>query len=1342
MKRTPLVSVIVSVPAAEGEVAALRAALREQTTPDWELLSAAEGDPGEIRLRLLGEAAGRFALFMRPGDRFASERALETLALWAEAEGAQLCAGEAAPADGAVAPRFARDGWVEAEDFPEGTPLAGVLFRREWLVGQGPAFRSLRGGGDGAFLALALACAGRCWVRAEPCVRTAADPQADGPGLSGPERLIDRLAGMAALARFARERRLAWLHARQYRALFGPLLAPCLQARAAAFPEQRAAIDAWLADLDGAFDAGLAPEAAGRSVREVFLEPLVSVIVPVYNAAATLRRCLLSLKAQTLPNLEVLCVDDGSTDESQRVLAEMQAEMPNLTVLIRPNGGQGAARNAALRAARGRHVGFVDADDWVEPEMFARLAEGLEAHPEADIAECGTACEWDYAVPDREKAGLLAYYRKTLPPGLHPITPAALTTGGPCDKLFRAAFLRAHAIRFPEGVKNEDEAFCFFALCRATHFVLFHERWYHYIRNAQGTMALQTAAAAEGKLPDVFAVLNLLIDFAEAEDRIPHMGRLLKSVIGAVSRFADSPLREEVLRVGAWLLRKAGYPFRMDFIVPEKKRWCASYAKTFLNDLPETPPDLPSLRQWLPAPRPRPPAPAERPRLTFVVPVYNVEAYLSRCIESLRAQTFRAIEILCIDDGSTDESLRILNDYRGRDARIRVIAKPNEGVSATRNLGIQEARGDYIAFVDGDDWVEPTMAEETLPLMERHRLELLAFDYQCFDWQTDAPISHWWMLKNHLGVLPVGRVVALEDFKVFRIYGSTWLYVFDRTFLLSHRLRFPDIALSEDLCFVLRVFANLRRGMVFPKTFYHYRRGNPSSAVSRLSRPLSASSATTDEDGKGAAVQALLAFLESEDYKALSLQGQRLLLERVLSELAFMLSLAPSLAAPLREHCERIDKTWPFLVSGGAASAAFSALVGKLRQLPRRPAGSAQPALPAHARQLLDALRKRRETTPHDLYLVTAFMGPGTEADPRDSWTFFSWLQAHHVPSAYLICKRNRFYGELREKGLLKDVIALDGTGYGDFEILEKGFKALLRAKVIAQEDIPLNPLVAPHLRQLPGLSWVFLQHGVTHVGRKSIPFLRDFDFINVSGQREAAYIAERLPDTSPTPTFIPAGLPRWDAIRDESAGEPEKVVFVMFTWRRDLERSKDFLVQSRYLRQIKTFLSEARVARFRAANVRFVFAPHHRLLTLTKGFRFDLPVEVCRPADVAYWIRHASCCLTDYSSVSFDFLFQNKPVLYWLLDRDDPLLSAETRAELAWADRRMRLLFNVMASAEETEATLLRYAREGFVLEPEKRAVAESFFAHKREICRHLYEGLEAALREREAQTAKGGEA
>lgn len=256
MKRTPLVSVIVSAPAAEEEVAALRAALREQTTPDWELLSAAEGDPGEIRLRLLGEATGRFALFMRPGNRFASERALETLALWAEAEGALLCAGGAASADGAAAPRFARDGWVEAEDFPEEAPLAGVLFRREWLMGQRPAFRSLRGGGDGAFLALALACAGRCWVRAEPCVRTAADPQADGPGRSGPERLIDRLAGMAALARFARERRLAWLHSRQYRTLFGPLLAPCLQARAAA--RRLAATDAgrlgpFLAWLRGAF---------------------------------------------------------------------------------------------------------------------------------------------------------------------------------------------------------------------------------------------------------------------------------------------------------------------------------------------------------------------------------------------------------------------------------------------------------------------------------------------------------------------------------------------------------------------------------------------------------------------------------------------------------------------------------------------------------------------------------------------------------------------------------------------------------------------------------------------------------------------------------------------------------------------------------------------------------------------------------------------------------------------------------------------------------------------------------------------------------------------------------
>ena len=98
-------------------------------------------------------------------------------------------------------------------------------------------------------------------------------------------------------------------------------------------------------------------------------------------------------------------------------------------------------------------------------------------------------------------------------------------------------------------------------------------------------------------------------------------------------------------------------------------------------------------------------------KVSVIVPIYNIKQYLPRCIDSIRNQTLKDIEIILIDDGSTDGSSEICDQYAAVDPRVRVLHKENEGLSAARNDGIQMARADYIMFVDGDDWVEPEFCE-------------------------------------------------------------------------------------------------------------------------------------------------------------------------------------------------------------------------------------------------------------------------------------------------------------------------------------------------------------------------------------------------------------------------------------------------------------------------------------------------------------------------------------------------------------------------------------------------------------------------------------------------------
>ena len=106
-------------------------------------------------------------------------------------------------------------------------------------------------------------------------------------------------------------------------------------------------------------------------------------------------------------------------------------------------------------------------------------------------------------------------------------------------------------------------------------------------------------------------------------------------------------------------------------------------------------------------------------KVSVIVPVYNAEKYIKRCLDSILAQSYRYFEVLLIDDGSTDNSGKICDEYALNDNRIRVIHKENSGVSATRNIGITEAKGDYIAFVDSDDYIRSDMFEKMVKNAEK-----------------------------------------------------------------------------------------------------------------------------------------------------------------------------------------------------------------------------------------------------------------------------------------------------------------------------------------------------------------------------------------------------------------------------------------------------------------------------------------------------------------------------------------------------------------------------------------------------------------------------------------------
>ena len=181
---------------------------------------------------------------------------------------------------------------------------------------------------------------------------------------------------------------------------------------------------------------------------------LISIIIPVYNAAGYLERSLGSVRAQTYTNLEIITVDDGSKDDSLKMLNSFALSDSRIKVISKENGGSSSARNAGLREATGEYIGFIDADDYIEPDMYENLAKVLDEDPNADVSQI-QSCEEDEN-GEKIKAfgeGFLAYEEFT---GREFFRALLIHQGDSsfCTKLFRREFFEGFS--FSEGRLNED----------------------------------------------------------------------------------------------------------------------------------------------------------------------------------------------------------------------------------------------------------------------------------------------------------------------------------------------------------------------------------------------------------------------------------------------------------------------------------------------------------------------------------------------------------------------------------------------------------------------------------------------------------------------------------------------------------------------------------------------------------------------------------------------------------------------------------------------------------------------------------------------------------------------
>lgn len=230
------------------------------------------------------------------------------------------------------------------------------------------------------------------------------------------------------------------------------------------------------------------------------------------------------------------------------------------------------------------------------------------------------------------------------------------------------------------------------------------------------------------------------------------------------------------------------------------------------------------------------------PMVSVVMPVYNVEAYLPQCLGSLTGQTLRDIEILCIDDGSDDRSPEIVQEFAAADPRVVLLRQAHEGVSAARNLGIDTARGRYIAFVDSDDWVDPDMLRKMTELAREQDADVVVcsaevhFDSDC----TDSPRRRQSLMAaltapGGLTLDNDGNAVPWEILDRPGAWPFIWNKLIRADLLRSRKIRFSrNLALGEDGVFLQLLFQYAARTAFMGDALYHYRYQRKASATQRL----------------------------------------------------------------------------------------------------------------------------------------------------------------------------------------------------------------------------------------------------------------------------------------------------------------------------------------------------------------------------------------------------------------------------------------------------------------------------------------------------------------------------
>lgn len=533
----------------------------------------------------------------------------------------------------------------------------------------------------------------------------------------------------------------------------------------------------------------------------------VSVIIPVYNVEAYIRATLDCLLNQSISDYEVICVNDGSTDGTLDILREYEAQYPQIRVFDQQNQGAAVARNRGIAEAKGAYLAILDSDDLYEPNMLERLLDAAQKS-DADITVC--RCD-DFDTDENKRRPYPSSIREDLLPGEQPFSPLdvkkdifKLFIGWSWDKLFKRSFVLENSLEFQPLRTSNDMYFVFSAVVRAQRIATIDDVLVHHRRGIGGL--------AETREKSWFCFHDALL-------RIK--GQLQEW--GIFERY-ERDYVNYCLHASLWNFDTLAEPAKNLLREKLTEEWFEEFgiqgkdSNYFFNKKEYK-------KQLLLVA-------SAAPKVSIVIPSLNSIEYYKECIKSALHQDMDTIEIICVDAGSDDGTIEVIQKCMKSDPRVRFIASDMRSYGHQMNLGIQAARGEYLLILESDDYILPNTCSYYYDIVSKNDLDFVKSDHCIFFGSGKSRT----FTPRELSIFPayynkVWNPSETEDLFYLTILTQPGLYRI--SFLRENGIRYHESpgASYQDNGFWVQVNALAKRAMFTHERLYMLRRDNPNSSV-------------------------------------------------------------------------------------------------------------------------------------------------------------------------------------------------------------------------------------------------------------------------------------------------------------------------------------------------------------------------------------------------------------------------------------------------------------------------------------------------------------------------------